>query len=168
MSVQLEPTKFVLSVEYAGVSCSNVKGEFMKKYARILSALTLFLGLGVAANAGILYDTVVTVPFEFVVAGKTLPAGTYKVGHVSDNKFNSLILTNRDTGHSVFVLPSDNESTSTDMPQVSFQRVGGEHFLSAIETRNDVYNIPVSRSAIMEAATRSHDNVFVSGGSGSN
>jgi len=142
----------------------------MKKlnYVRILVAVVGIFGLGLAAEAEVRGEIVVTLPFEFVVAGKTLPAGTYKVGHVSDNKFNSLILTNRDTGHSVFVLPSDNESTSTDMPQVSFQRVGGEHFLSAIETRNDVYNIPVSRSAIMEAATRSHDNVFVSGGSGSN
>jgi len=140
----------------------------MKTHLRILVAVTFLFGLGVAAKAETRAEIVVKLPFQFSVGGKTLPAGTYKVGHVSDNKFNSLILTNRDTGHSVFVLPSDNESTSTDMPQVSFQRVGGEHFLSAIETRNDVYNIPVSRSAIMEAATRSHDNVFVSGGSGSN
>ena len=48
-----------------------------KKYARILLTLVGLLGLGVAAKAQIRGEIVVTLPFEFVVSGKTLPAGTY-------------------------------------------------------------------------------------------
>jgi hypothetical protein len=48
----------------------------MKKYARIIVAITLLSGLGVAAKAEIRDYIVVTVPFEFVVGGKTLPAGS--------------------------------------------------------------------------------------------
>jgi len=45
-----------------------------KKYASILAAIICFLALGVAAKAQIRGEIVVTLPFEFVVSGKTLPA----------------------------------------------------------------------------------------------
>ena len=48
-----------------------------KKFASILITLTCVLGLGVAARATTRNEIVVTLPFEFVVSGKTLPAGTY-------------------------------------------------------------------------------------------
>ncbi len=48
-----------------------------KMYACILLTLVGLLGLGVAAKAQIRGQIVVTLPFEFVVSGKTLPAGTY-------------------------------------------------------------------------------------------
>jgi hypothetical protein len=48
----------------------------MKKYARILAAVTLLSGLGVAANAESRTEIVVTLPFEFVASGKTFPADT--------------------------------------------------------------------------------------------
>src|SRR5216684_10610 len=102
-----------------------------KKYASILAAIICFLALGVAAKAQIRGEIVVTLPFEFVVSGKTLPAGTYTVSRFSDDKSSGLIL-------------------------------------SKIQTTNDVYNIPVSRSVIVEAAAGSRDNGSASGSSGSN
>jgi hypothetical protein len=140
----------------------------MKKYARIIVAITLLSGLGVAAKAEIQGDIVVTVPFEFVVGGKALPAGTYKVSRLSLNKFSTLLLTSRDNGTSVFMLPLEGESPSADKPNVSFQRVGDRRFLSTIQTTSGVYYIPVSHSAIMEAAAKSRDNVSSPGSSGGN
>ena len=140
----------------------------MKKYARILVAITFLLGLGVAAKAEIRAEIVVTLPFEFVVGGKTLPAGTYTVSRLSDDNRDPLILTSHDNGASVFVLPSGIESASADKPQMSFQRAGEHHFLSSIQTTWDVYHIPVSRSVIMEAAARSGNNASASGSSGGN
>ena len=78
-----------------------------------------------------------------------------------------LILTSYDKHTSVFVRPSEIESASPDKPQVSFQRVGDQHFLSTIQTTWDVYHIPVSRSVIMEAAAKS-GNASTSGSSGGN
>jgi hypothetical protein len=140
----------------------------MKKYVHILAALVCLLGLGVATKADNRTGIVVTVPFEFVVSGKTLPAGTYSIRQISDNKSTGLILSNREDGSSVFVHPVEFESTSENMPQVSFERVGERHFLSKIQTTDDIYNIPVSRSVIVEAAERSRDNGSASGSSGSN
>jgi len=143
-------------------------GEFMKKYARLLVAITFLFGLSLAANAEIRGEIVVTLPFGFVVAEKTFPAGTYSVSRLSDDKFDGLILTSYDKHTSVFVRPSEFESASPDKPQMSFQRVGDQHFLSTIQTTWDVYHFPVSRSVIMEAAARSGNNASSSGSSGGN
>src|SRR5271170_1843490 len=147
---------------------STLRGDVMKKYARTIVAIALLSGLGVAAKAEIRDDIVVMVPFEFVVGGKTLPAGTYKVSHLSLDKFGTLQLTSRDNGASVFMLPFEGESASADKPNVSFQQVGDQHFLSTIQTTWDVYHIPVSHSAIMEAAAKSRDNASAPGSSGGN
>jgi len=139
-----------------------------KKYATILVAIICFLGLGVAAKAQTRNEIVVTLPFEFVVSGKTLPAGTYTVSRFADDKFEGLILSSYENRTSVFVHPVEIESASGDKPQLNFERVGGQNFLSRIQTTKDVYNIPVSRSVIVEAVARSRDNGSASGSSGSN
>jgi hypothetical protein len=58
----------------------------------------------------------------------------------------------------VFVHPVEIEGASADKPQVSFQRVGNQLFLTRIQTSYDIYNIPVPRSVIMQYADRSHGN----------
>jgi hypothetical protein len=138
----------------------------MKKYARILAAVTLLSGLGVAANAESRTEIVVTLPFEFVASGKTFPAGTYTAGRLTDEGLGGLRLTNRANGTSVFVLPDEVESTSAYKPEVIFKQVGKKHFLSAIQTANEVYDIPVYRSVTPEATAKPRDIVFVSGSAG--
>jgi hypothetical protein len=138
----------------------------MKKYARILVATTFLLGLGATAQAATRDDIVVTVPFAFLVGGKSLPAGTYTVSHLSDDRRGPLMLTSRDNGTSVFVLPYVSESTSADKPEVDFQRVGEQHLLSTIQTALDIFQIPVSRSVVMQATARSGDKGSASGNSG--
>lgn len=136
-----------------------------KKFASILLTLICLLGLGVAAKAQTRGKIVVTLPFEFVVSGKTLPAGTYTVSRFADDKSEGLILSSYENRIIVFVHPVEIENASADKPQVSFERVGEQHFLTKIQTSYDVYSIPVSRSAIMEAVARSHDNASASGSS---
>jgi hypothetical protein len=139
----------------------------MMKYARILVAITFILGLGAAGNAETRPEIVVTVPFTFVVSGKTLPAGTYTVGRLSGDRLSVQILRSREHGVSVFVNPVGVKNATADKPLVSFQQVGEQHFLSAIQTADDVYDFQISRSVITEAAARSHNNASVSGSSGS-
>src|SRR5271168_31944 len=137
-----------------------------KKFASIVLILTGVLGLGVAARATTQAEIVVTLPFEFVVSGKTLPAGTYKVSQVFDDKLEGLLLSNDHI--SVFVYPITVGSASSDKPQVSFERVGEQRFLSSIRTASDVYSIPVPRAAIMEAAARQLRQDSTAGTSGGN
>jgi hypothetical protein len=127
-----------------------------KKFASILLTLTCLLGLGVAARATTQAEIVVTLPFEFVVSGKTLPAGTYKVRQIFDDKLEGLLY------------PITVGSASSDKPQVSFDRVGEQCFLSSIRTASDVYSIPVPRAAIMEAAASQLRQNITAGTSGAN
>ncbi len=134
-------------------------------FASVLLTLICLLGLSAAAMADIRDQIRVTLPFEFVVDGETFPAGTYTLSTFSDDKFDGLVLSNHDHRMSVFVHPIEIKGASTDKPQVSFQRVGQQLFLTRIQTAYDVYNIPVPRSVIMQFADRSHGKETASEGS---
>jgi hypothetical protein len=138
----------------------------MKKYARILVAVPFLLGLSVVAKAESSDAIVVALPFEFVVAGKTLPAGTYTMSRVSDGSSGPLMITDHNNGKGLYVLPYVSEHAFTDKPTVDFQLGGEKHFLSTIHTTWGTYQIPVSQSALAEAAAASHDSGSPSANSG--
>jgi hypothetical protein len=146
------------------------KGEIMRKhYLRILIALIGVAGLGVAAKGQAVDQIVVNIPYEFVVAGKTLPPGTYRVNRLSDIAPEVLILSSFESRATMMVRSTAVESTHANKPEVSFEQVDGQHFLSKIETADHVFTIPVSRSEILEAAARSRNGTSASGRSdGSN
>jgi hypothetical protein len=145
------------------------KGEEMKMvYLRILLALVCFVGLSVTAEAQGRQETVMTLSYEFVAGGKTLPAGKYIVTRISDDGLEGLILSSYENRTTVVLLPTQVESAPANKPSVSFERVGDLYFLSKIQTSDNVYSIHVSRSAITEAAARLHDGTSASGSSGSN
>jgi hypothetical protein len=139
----------------------------MKKYTRILVALTFLLGLGVGANAETHAEINVTLPFEFVVGKTTLPAGKYIVKRISDQPFDVLMITSYDNGTSVFVNPIEMDNASAYKPAVSFHTGGEQHYLSGIQTADYVYNFHVSRSVTLAAAAKPHDTVSVSVSGGS-
>jgi hypothetical protein len=138
------------------------------QYLRILIAVLCFAGMGITAAAQGRDLIVVTLPFPSVASGKMLPAGKYIVSRVSDDKLEGLILSSYDTHASIIVHPIDVEDASEDNPQVSFTRVAGQNFLSSIRTAYDIYNLPLSRPAIMEAAIRSRQHTHASESSGNN
>lgn len=139
-----------------------------KQYAKILLTLICLLGIGVAAEAGGRAEIVMTLPYGFVVSGKTLPAGTYTVTRISDNPSGGVVLSSYENRTAVVVLPSEVESASANKPSVSLERVGDVYFLSKIKTPDYVYTIPVSRSAVMEAAARLHEGTSAPESSGNN
>jgi hypothetical protein len=139
-----------------------------KQCMRILIALIGVAGLGMAARGQVPDQILVNIPYEFVVAGKTLPAGTYRVNRLSDADHETLILSSFESRARVMVLSTSVESTQADKPEVSFEQVGGQHFLSKIETADHVFTIPVSRSEILEATARSHGGTSASGSSAGN
>ena len=137
-----------------------------KQCLRILIALFTVAGSGIAARAQVRDQIVVSIPFEFVVAGKTLPAGTYHVNRVTDTDLRTLILHSFENRTTAIVLPTQVEGVSAAKVHVSFERVGGQYFLSKIATADNVFSIRVPRLAIMEAAA--HGSASASSGSGSN
>ena len=136
----------------------------MRKHClRFLIALIGVAGLGVAAKGQAVDQIVVNIPYEFVVAGKTLPAGTYRVNRLSNIQPEVLILSSVDSRAGLMVRSTEVESTRSDKPEVSFEQIDGQHFLSKIETADHVFTIPVSRSEILEAAAKSARGTPASG-----
>ena len=143
----------------------------MKKIcASFLLTLIGALGLGLAAQAQTQTrtETVVTLPFEFVASDKTLPAGKYTLRPVSDDPADGLILNNFEHHASVIVHPIETEKTPSAKSNVGFQRVGDQLFLDRIQTSDTVYNLPLSRAAVLLAATPSPKGSPASGTSGGN
>jgi hypothetical protein len=141
-----------------------------RQYLRIVIAVIGFAGLGVIAKAQAVDQVVVNIPFEFMVAGKTLPAGTYAVKRLSDTDPSALILSSFENRANAIVVSTQVESSSDDKAKLTFEQVGDEHFLSKIETADHVFTMmPASHSEILEAAAKSHSATPVSGSaSGSN
>jgi len=124
----------------------------MKKYlAGIFAVVFSMAAFAMAAPAETSDQLLVTIPYDFVVGGKTLPAGTYRVSRVSTTDFGTLLLKNVDNHAGVLLNASEWEDVRADKPELQFQQIAGQHFLSAIETSEHVFNIPVSKSAVLLA-----------------
>jgi len=135
----------------------------MKQYAQILLTMTCFLGLGVAARAQGQRELTVTIPFDFVAAGKTLPAGKYTVSRVSEDVYGGLAISSYENRLSVIVLPTQVEGDPVDDTKVSFKQIGDEHFLNKIETANGIYSIPVALPTTVVGGVSQHQGISATG-----
>ena len=119
-----------------------------KQYLTVLFTLISVLGLGLCARAQEREDTVIAkVPYDFVVRGQVLPAGTYRVSRI-DTSSRELEISSYETGASAFLIPTFFEDTQTGQVQFSFEHVGNTYFLSAIGTPIGTYSITVPQSAV--------------------
>jgi hypothetical protein len=134
-------------------------------HVRVVSAFFAFAALAVVSRA---QDRVtVNIPYEFVAAGKTLPAGTYRVDRLSGNNAAELSLTSFENHTGVLLISSEVSSATADKPALSFEVVGDQHFLSKIETADHIYTFPVSAKAAQVVA-KNQSTPSTSGASGSN
>lgn len=75
------------------------------------------------------------IPFQFVAAGQTFPAGEYKISRLSDSQSRILLLSNRENRAAVVMFPTETQDISHDKAKLAFATVGDQHFLSRIENR---------------------------------
>jgi hypothetical protein len=124
-------------------------GENMKKqYVTVLFTLICVLGLGLGARAQEEDTVVAKVPYDFVVGGQVLPAGTYRVSRVKINGSRELKISSYETRASAFLIPTFFDDVQTGHAQLNFKHVGAKYFLSAVETPIGTYAIIVPPSAI--------------------
>jgi hypothetical protein len=91
------------------------------------------------------------------------------VKRLRDGDPDVLILTSFENRTNAIVLPTTKvDSSSADKAHVSFEEVGGEYFLSKIETADHVFTIAMSRSEILDATSRSNSGTSASGSSAGN
>jgi hypothetical protein len=134
------------------------------QYLRILCALFAVAFFGVAAHGQATDQLEVKVPFEFVAAGKTLPAGNYIVSRLLQSNVGVLVFSSYENRASVFVIPTEFESGPFEKVYVTFERVGDQRFLKYIQTGEHLFTVPISHKAIMEAALKSPSGTPAAGG----
>jgi len=87
----------------------------MKRYfVRILTAFLGIAALALTAKAQVPDQIVINIPYEFVVAGKTLPAGTYRVNRATELNDRELVLSSFENRAALLVLPSEIDSAAAD------------------------------------------------------
>jgi len=133
-----------------------------KSYLTVPFTLTCLLGVGISARAQDTEGVRVSIPFEFVAGGMTLPAGTYTVGRLSVEAFPSIAI--RDYGNSAFVLPIAVDGAPVEQPKLNFEHVGDKYFLSEAETPGGVYTFAAPTAMVTLAQRKDHSPVSSSGG----
>jgi hypothetical protein len=117
-------------------------------YVAAVLMLICLLGVGVSARAQSTDAVVVSVPFEFVAAGATLPAGEYRVSRLDPGVNQELFISGYNKG-GAFLHPLAFEDSSVGEPALSFEQVAGKYFLTRIKTLRGVYTMPAQREMIM-------------------
>ena len=139
-----------------------------KSFLRILLVLAGFAGLSVSAKAQEVDQILVKIPFSFVAAGQTHPAGEYKVNRLRDNGSRVLLLVNLENlADTVMLLPETQEDPHGKV-QLAFETVDNQHYLSRIETADHTYNLSAPKTGTLLAAAPSKGMAPTSSSSGSN
>jgi len=119
-----------------------------KSYVTAVLMLMCLLGVGVSARAQDADAVVVSVPFEFVAGGATLPAGEYRVSRANPGVNRELAISGYNKGNA-FLQPVAFDDGAASGPTLSFEHVGGKYFLSRIKTLSGMYTMPASREMVM-------------------
>ena len=135
-----------------------------KQYLAVLFTLICVLGLGVGAQAQEEDTVLATIPYDFVAAGKVLPAGKYRVNRIdTTGSSRALEISSYETRASVLLIPTVFDDYQIGHAQLNFEHVGNKYFLSAIETPIGTYTITIPPSAI-ELARMEQQGTSSSGG----
>ena len=109
-----------------------MKREFLKGFTMLALMVSLALATAVVANAQSTSKIVATVPFEFSVGYKALPAGEYSVRSIA-SAGNGLLIQSSDGKVSALRL-SDATRRTKDRPKARlvFHRYGERYFLAEV------------------------------------
>jgi hypothetical protein len=139
----------------------------MKKF--LLGTLVMVAGLfALASGARAQTDGVITVHInqDFIASGKTLAAGTYKVYQGSPETGQWLILRSKETGASVFLLPSTHDGTLPGQFEAKLRQVGNFYYLSEVMTDLGVYTFSAPHGLTQTAKKTAHGKMAASGSNG--
>ncbi len=133
------------------------------KRLSVLATLALGFVLGISTFAAAQNEVLrVNVPFDFVVAGWSLPAGHYIMKH--DTLNGSAFLTiEGENARRVTVNDASLEPVTGD-PRLTFNRYGDRYFLSDVITGNSSYHFARTKEEVRIARMQKSEPATVSGG----
>jgi len=133
------------------------------QFGNALLILTSLFGLVVGASAETRREVTVTIPYQFVAGGRTLPAGTYTVSRLSDDRLAGLSIVSYEQRSGVSVLTNQFENRPGDEAKVRFERVGDMYYLSSIQTLDGVYTVSLPHSISVLARSKRGGGTSASG-----
>jgi hypothetical protein len=127
-----------------------------KQILNVVVTLSVIVTLSVAVLAGLSRKLEANVPFDFMVNGKTLPAGQYTVEQ--GNAQNVLVIRSWETKQAIGVIAQRLEVSAGTKPQLTFHRYGDQYFLAQVIDGARGSELPKSK-AEREAAKAGRDNL---------
>jgi hypothetical protein len=113
----------------------------MKKqiFSVVVTGCLLALMIAAPARAQMPGTTMrVTIPFDFIVRGKTLPAGNYEIKRVGDSPAGLIVQNvNEKREHLIFETESLETRNIPDRSEIVFNRYGDSYFLSEVLTAGE-------------------------------
>jgi hypothetical protein len=136
-----------------------------RQYSTVLFTLICICGLALGAHAQAKRVVVAKVPYNFVIGGQVLSAGTYEVRRASlISGPGELEISSHQSGAKTLLVPTFFDDLQTGHAQLTFQHAGDMYFLSAIETPSGTYTIAVPNLTLrvaqmeQEGSARSRGN----------
>lgn len=130
-----------------------------KQTLRIVSVLSLLVAVmlttATAAHAQASRSVVVSIPFEFTVGQKTLPAGDYIVKRATRNSDASLLVQSTDGRRSAMVTTHSVETRATQRKaKLDFHKYGDQFFLARVWTPGVNAGRQINKSSAERALER--------------
>lgn len=137
-------------------------GDKIMKRITVVVFFTLASILGVGSAFAQLQSLEVraSVPFDFTVGNKQLPAGTYSIAQKMDG---TILIQNRKARVIVMTLASQNGNPSTGC-MLDFDKHAGQNFLHAVRCQSAGISINLPASRLEESAREEEAKLHDSGG----
>ena len=125
-----------------------------KQIAAIVATLSIVITLTVTGLAGLHSTVTAKIPFDFMVSGKTLPAGIYTIAQGTSKS--TLVIRSRDNRVAIGALTMEATDKSKAQARLVFRRYGNQHFLAQVyDGGSEGQELPKSK-AEREAAKSDH------------
>lgn len=128
-----------------------------KQITTIVATLSLFVALTVIGIAGLGSAVRANIPFDFTIAGKTLPAGQYTMMRGTGQ--GTLLIRNTEKGWAAATIAQDGNVKDDGKAVLQFHRYGDQYFLATVSDGNTASELPMTKAE--RKAARGKDNLAV-------
>lgn len=126
-----------------------------KQITTIVATVSLFVALTAVGIAGLGTSLKTNIPFNFNVAGKTLPAGKYVV--TNGTARGTLIIRNAEKSDAVITIVQSAEGKGDSKASLTFRRYGNQYFFASVTDGDKTSEALVSKAE--RAAARGGDHL---------
>lgn len=132
-----------------------------KQILNLVVTLSIIVTLAVAGFAGLSAKVTASIPFDFMVGNKKLPAGKYTVERHNININGLLFIRSAETKSSAAFLTMDASGKNSPEARLVFRRYGNQYFLAQIHDGINSGRELIKSKAEREAASAERDHLVL-------